>query len=85
MDKVAYWNMPYEDRLEAKRVWEDTKARVAVDSSNLPKIGESPIAHVRPKGRNGEDKELTPQGDLQVKKCFWLNSGYIATVIGSLQ
>ena len=85
LDKVAYWNMPYEDRLEAKRVWEDTKARVAVDSSNLPKIGESPIAHVRPKGRNGEDKELTPQGDLQVKKCFWLNSGYIATVIGSLQ
>jgi hypothetical protein len=73
--------MPYKDRLEAKRVWEETKRRVAVDSSKLPGIKESSVAHVRPKARNGSDKILTPQGDLQVKKCFWLNSSYIAKII----
>jgi len=82
--KAVYWNMPYEDRLEAKRVWEETKRRVAVDSTRLPGITESKVAHVRPKARNGSDKILTPQGDMQIKKCFWLNSSYIAKVISSL-
>ena len=82
--KVAYWNMPYEDRMEAKRVWEETKKRVSIDASNLPKTSESNVAHVRPKGRNGQDKLLTPQGDMQVKKCFWLNSGYIAKVVAKI-
>ena len=82
--KVAYWNMPYEDRVEAKRVWEETKRRAAIDAKNLPGASESHVAHVRPKARNGEDKELTPQGEMVIKKCFWLNSGYIAQVVESL-
>lgn len=82
--KAAYWNMPYEDRMEAKRVWEETKRRVALDASNLPKMSESNVAHVRPKARDGQDKLLTPQGDMQVKKCFWLNSGYIARVVADI-
>jgi DNA mismatch repair protein MutH len=82
--KVAYWNMPYEDRMEAKRVWEETKKRVSIDARNLPKMSESTVAHVRPKARDGQDKLLTPQGDMQVKKCFWLNSGYIARVVAKI-
>jgi len=82
--KVAYWNMPYQDRMEAKRVWEETKRRAAIDAKNLPKATESHVAHVRPKARDGEDKELTPQGEMVVKKCFWLNSGYIAQIVESL-
>jgi hypothetical protein len=39
---------------------------------------------VRPKARDGNDKLLTPQGDLQVKKCFWLNKDYIAGVVEKL-
>jgi DNA mismatch repair protein MutH len=82
--KVAYWNMPYQDRVEAKRVWEETKRRAAIDAKNLPGASESHVAHVRPKAQNGEDKELTPQGEMVIKKCFWLNSGYIAQVVESL-
>lgn len=78
---AVYWNMPYVDRLEAKRVWEETKRRVSFDASKLPGISESRVAHVRPKARNGSDKLLTPQGDMQVKKCFWLNSSYISEII----
>jgi DNA mismatch repair protein MutH len=84
LEKVSYWNMPYSDRLEAQRVWEETKRRVSVDASDLPRSSESAVAHVRPKARDGNDKLLTPQGDLQVKKCFWLNKDYIAGVVEKL-
>ena len=82
--KVEYWNMPYEDRLEAKRVWEETKRRVKIDASDLPKSRESSIAHVRPKARNGNDKQITPQGTMHLKQCFWLNREYIGKVIENL-
>jgi len=75
------WNMPYEDRLEAKRVWEDTKRRTAEDATDLPRISESPIAHVRPKARAGEDKIPTPQGTNHVRQAFWLNASYIKGVV----
>lgn len=76
--RAKYWNMPYEDREEARRVWEDTKRRVLIDASDLPKITESHVAHVRPKAKDGNDTLPTPQGLHLVKKCFWLNKKYIA-------
>ena len=81
LSRVFYWNMPYQDRVEAMRVWLETKRRVLIDAGNLPKMSESHVAHVRPKARDGKDKLMTPQGDMQVKKSFWLNNGYIAKVI----
>lgn len=84
LKKVSFWNMPYEDRVEAKRVWEDTKRRVKIDASDLPSMIDSPIAHVRPKGRNGEDKILTPQNKYLLRQCFWLNAAYIAKVVANL-
>lgn len=77
LERVAFWNMPYEDRVEAQRVWEDTKRRVAIDASDLPGLTESPVAHVRPKGRDGNDKIPTPQGAMALKQCFWLNAAYV--------
>ena len=85
LDRVGYWNMPYQDRLEAKRVWEDTKRRVLIDATNLPRLSESRVAHVRPKARDSRDTLPTPQGGQHVKQCFWLNSGYVAEVIKGLQ
>jgi len=82
--KVSYWNMPYKDRMEAKRVWEETKRLAGIDAKKLPKSADSRVAHVRPKARDGDDKELTPQGELVVKKCFWLNKSYIAEIVEKL-
>lgn len=84
LTKAMYWNMPYLDRMEAKRVWEKTKFQCRIDAKNLPKISDSPVAHVRPKARDGNDKELTPQGEMHLKQCFWLNASYISKVIASL-
>lgn len=84
LEKVGYWNMPYEHRLEAERVWRDTRRRVGINAHDLPGMSESRVAHVRPKAKDGKDKGLTPQGDFRTKHCFWLNASYIADVVASI-
>lgn len=81
LNKVVYWNMPHHDRMEAKRVWEDAKSRILENANDLPKKSESKVAHVRPHAKNKRDTDLTPQGDLRTKKCFWLNRSYIAEIV----
>lgn len=81
---AKYWNMPYEDRLEAQKVWVDTKRRVAIDATNLPSSKENRVAHVRPKGKNGQDKAITPQGTYHLKQSFWLNAKYVGEIVESL-
>ena len=81
LERVKYWNMPYDDRMEAQRVWEETKRRVKIDATNLPRQNESYVAHVRPKGRNGQDTLPTPQGRQHLKQCFWLNNSYIGKIL----
>jgi DNA mismatch repair protein MutH len=83
LDRAVYWNMPYLDRQEAQRVWADTKRRVIVDATDLPKTSESHVAHVRPKARDKNDTLPTPQGTYHVKQCFWLNSLYIKAVLNT--
>ncbi len=80
-DRALLWNMPYADLLEAQRVWEDTRRRVSIDATDLPKISESHVAHVRPKGKDGNDKIPTPQGGMHLKQAFWINGSYINSVI----
>jgi len=86
-DEILYtsslWNMPYSDRLEAQRVWEDTKRRVAIDATDLPGMTESSVAHVRPKGKDGNDRIPTPQGGEHLRQAFWLNARYIGSIINS--
>jgi len=81
LEKVFFWNMPFADREEARRVWEETRLRVSVDARWLPGARESHVAHVRPKARDASDTEPTPQGEWLVKKGFWLNNKYIQDVI----
>lgn len=83
LERVVYWNMPYEDRIEAKRVWEETKQRIIDNVPNLPRASESHVAHVRPKAKNALDTWPTPQGGTRVKQCFWLNLDYIGGVLGA--
>jgi DNA mismatch repair protein MutH len=81
---AVYWNMPHHDRVEARRVWEDTRNRILAGITKLPSATESPVAHVRPKAKDGTDKSLTPSGEWHVKKCFWLNRSYIASILAPL-
>jgi len=77
-----FWSMPYDDMMEAKRVWETTVDKIRHHRMDeLPKSVESPIAHVRPHGRDSRDTLLAPDGNEYVKRCFWLNRDYIARIV----
>ena len=85
-----FWNIPYADlEGDVKTVWEQTKKviqnglKIKVKkgklSSNLPAKSENPVCHVRPHGKNSEDRYELPDGRTYPKQCFWLNNTYIAS------
>lgn len=81
--KAMFWNFPMSDLPEAERVWETTKSCVKDGRyEDLPKISGSSVAHVRPHGKDGNDKLLTPQGTKEIRRCFWLNAKYIQKALG---
>lgn len=82
--KADYWHMPYQDRLKAKTVWEETRQRIVMGNYNFPQASEHEVAHVRPHARNADDKILCPDGVMRIKRSFWLNQRYIEKVISSL-
>lgn len=83
LKKVIFWNIPYRDLdLDVRRVFEETKRRISKwDIKNLPKIKENDVAHVRPHAKNKNDTVEYPNGEKDIKKCFWLNSKYITKQI----
>ena len=92
LERVRFWNMPNSDLDEARRVWERTvwilREGVRLERTpqgvrnNLPKQSESPVAHVRPHGRNAADTLPLPDGREMTKQCFWLNNTYIEKQLG---
>lgn len=86
-DRVKFWNIPAEDLEEVRRVWERTVQTICNGvklyddgkrvGNDLPKSSESPVAHVRPHGRDASDKLPLPDGRMMTKQCFWLNNTYI--------
>jgi len=81
LKKVMYWTMPYEDRVEARRVWENARHRMKTNPNDLPRKTESSVAHVRPHAKNAKDFDSGFKGQQIVKKCFWLNAAYIANIV----
>jgi DNA mismatch repair protein MutH len=81
LSRVFFWNMPYEDRLEAEAVWVKTKELVSASLVSFPKQSETRVAHVRPHGRRGADKLPLPDGTLYAKQSFWLNPKYVASIL----
>lgn len=81
-----FWNMPYQDRLEAERVWHETVKRIkAGEANDLPNKKFSEVAHVRPHARRKNDSLPAPGGLHEVKKCFWLNARYIANQLVTVE
>ena len=75
---VAFWQMPEDDIEEAARCYEEMRSRVANGrAQDSVKSSENRCCHVRPHARDNNDTLPTPQGDLVVKKCFWLNAQYL--------
>jgi len=71
------WSMPYKDRIESERVWNDTVQRIKNNNTDFLKISQTKVAHVRPHGKNNKDVDVLPNGQTFPKKCFWFNPAYI--------
>lgn len=83
LKKVKFWNMPYLDLLEAKKVWTKTKQIVAkgeivkeiktntngkkIRSTNFPSKKFNSISHVRPHATNALDTYDLPKKDKLTK------------------
>lgn len=90
-ERVKFWNIPVQDLEEVRRVWVRTTETIRRGvrlfrtdrgvGNDLPKQSESPVAHVRPHGRDGSDKLPLPDGRMMTRQCFWLNNTYIAKQI----
>jgi len=82
--KSIFWSMPLEDIMEAKRVWEETKKRVASGNADkLPLKDFSDVSHVRNHGTDSKPKNRipTPSNGMLPVKGFWLNAGYVKNQI----
>jgi len=76
LEKVKFWNMPYSDRKEVRKVWLKTKKIIQTGNiirevktnksgkliryNNFPKLSESKVSHVRPHGQNSKDTYPLP-------------------------
>ncbi|MFZ2039005.1 MAG: Sau3AI family type II restriction endonuclease [Minisyncoccia bacterium] len=82
LKKTMFWNFPMKDIGEVERVWQETINCINEGRyEDLPKMSQSPIAHVRPHGRDSKDTIETPQKTQEMKRCFWLNAKYIQQAI----
>lgn len=83
LSTVFFWQMPEDDLEEAKRCYERMQENVREGRADVSvKSTENRCCHVRPHGRDGNDVRPQPYGDPVVKKCFWLNQGYLSDEIG---
>lgn len=84
LKKVMFWTMPAKDLVIAEKFWKHTKTNIQKGNyENFWKLKEHKICHVRPKGLNSKDLMETPQGTLEKKKSYWLNSRYILSQINN--
>lgn len=80
-----------------KEVWQEVKSLVnenrlelvpytqkngkIVIKNNLPATKFNGIAHLRPGGKNGDDKVQLPNGQSIVRQRIWFNTEYVAEII----
>ena len=73
-----FWSMPYQDLMKVKDVWMETTERIRQGRyEDLPKMKENKVSHIRPHGRNAQDRVIAPDGSMVKKQCFWLNAKYV--------
>ncbi|MEO6524387.1 MAG: MutH/Sau3AI family endonuclease [Mucilaginibacter sp.] len=82
LNKVKFWNMPWNDIISMSVIWEDTKSKIlSNDFEHFIKISAGLIGHIRPKAINASDLMETHLGTFEKKKSFWIGSHYIKKAI----
>lgn len=82
LSAVFFWQMPEDDLEEARRCYVQMRDNVLAGRADVSvRSTENRCCHVRPHGRDGNDVWPQPYGEPVVKKCFWLNQGYLTEEI----
>lgn len=88
LEKAVFWNMPYKDRLEAKKVWEHIKLLIrtgcivkevtpkGIYKTYFPKQAENRVAHVRPHARHRDDTYPLPIPDQLTSKTEYMKHSF---------
>lgn len=75
---LCLWQMPERDLSEARRCYDQMRENVrSGHAERSVRSSENRCCHVRPHGRDARDTRPQPFGPPVVKKCFWLNQGYL--------
>ena len=75
---VCFWQMPEDDLEDARQCYEQMQDNVRRGRADVSvRSSENRCCHVRPHGQNSRDTRPQPFGPPVVKKCFWLNQGYL--------
>ena len=93
---IMLWNMPeVVIEHELKNLWKTTKAILETGvelkpvrngiSNNLPGAKFNGVCHIRPKGKDGNDKVMLPDSQEITKQCYWLNREYIGEILKELK
>lgn len=92
LQKVKFWNMPYADIQESRKVWLHTK-RLVIQGKIVKKIirdskgklirktyfmglKDNPVSHVRSHGKNGQDAFPLPKPDILTKASEYTKQSF---------
>lgn len=80
--RAFFWS-PTADQLSGiEREWRNYGRRIQAGEGNrLPRSSQTKYIHVRPHARDSGDTEQAPRIGQVVKKCFWLNKAFIASIV----
>lgn len=82
LGRAFLWSPTDEELEQIGTEWARFVALIrAGKADHLPTAAETNYIHVRPKGRDGTDTEPAPGISQVMKKCFWLNSEYVKSII----
>ena len=92
LEKYKFWNMPFNDRNECRKVWLETKKVIQtgkiisevkvqkngkeIRKNNFPNIKDSDVAHVRPHGKNSFDTYPLPVAEFTTKEKEYTKQGF---------
>jgi DNA mismatch repair protein MutH len=84
LERVMFWNMPFEIRETAKEFWQDTKNNILKGNmNNFWKSRDNKGFHVRTKARNASDTTMLRDGNVVKKLGYWINRKTILSIISS--
>lgn len=88
LSDAFFWTMPQNDLVLAEEYWNDIRSHVLQDDINdgvFWKLRDKKKFHVRPKGDNGADRDISPvTGKCTAHKfCYWFNKDYVLDIVNN--